>query len=500
MPKPNQSILPPKSKDEVIPDKYIISQATVEKQLGAINIKKAPGPDGISNWVLKDFSTILSGPVCSIYNSSIHEGKLPQVWKEATTIPIPKIKPPKVIESDLRPISLTASLSKELETHVVKWLWEIVKPSMDPYQFGAIEKCSTLHALIEMVHDWYKSTDVSSKKNYVHVTLVDYSKAFDRIDPNILLKKLMEFDIPIFLLHWIQDFLSDRSQRVRIGDILSGKLDIWGTVPQGTKLGIFLFILMINDLKTALPTYKYVDDITTFSISNDPKCRQLQEAMDSISKWSCDNKMRINTVKTKEMLISFQKSQPNIPHIKVNGDTLERVDCVTLLGVRITDKLTWGLHVSHIVKKAQIRLFFLTQLKRSKVSPKDIVKIYCTKIRPVLEYASPVWHGGLTDEQSALIEHIQQRALKIAYPNCDYNTAMDLVNLLSLHGRRNLQCKKVFDKMQNPDDKLHRILPKERTSCRNTRHSVKYELPKVNTERYKNSFIPYVLFNCQGLL
>ena len=208
--------------------------------------------------------------------------------------------------------------------------------------------------------------------------------------------------------------------------------------------------------------------------------------------------MSINTKKTKEMVISFQKVPPNIPQIQVDGAILERVNCVTLLGVRITNSLTWGPHVNHIVKKAQSRLFLLTQLRRSKMTSKDIVKIYSTKIRPVLEYASPVWHGGLTDEQSISIENIQKRALRIAYPDYDYDTAMDYAKLSSLYSRRVNHCKSLFDKMQNPGDKLNRILPKVKDITHSTRKSYKYELPKVNTDRYKNSFLPYVLFNCQS--
>ena len=161
-------------------------------------------------------------------------------------MPNSKVKPPKAIESDLQPISLTVILSKELETHVVGWLWEIIGPQMDPYQYGAIAKCSTVHALIELLHDWYKSTDNSKEITHIHVTLVDYSKAFDRIDPNILVQKLKSYGIPLFLLHWIQDFLTDRFQQVKIGSFLTEKRNIWGTVPQGTKLGVFLFILMID--------------------------------------------------------------------------------------------------------------------------------------------------------------------------------------------------------------------------------------------------------------
>ena len=153
--------------------------------------------------------------------------------------------PLKEIETDLSPISLTCIISKELETHVVGWFWRIVWTKMDPYQFGAMARCFTVHAFIEMMHELYSGTGNSRERNDIQAVLVDYSKAFDRIHPTILLEKLQSFNIPTFLLCWICDFVSERTQRVKVGDVLSGILSVWRTVPQGTKHGVF--VIRIND-------------------------------------------------------------------------------------------------------------------------------------------------------------------------------------------------------------------------------------------------------------
>ena len=127
---------------------------------------------------------------------------------------------------DLRPISLTCVLSKNLESFVVNWLWEVILPFVDTYQFGALANCSTVHALIEICHDCFLSTDNSKDKNDVHTVLIDYSKAFDPINPNILIKKIMASDVPSFILHWVMDFLSERTQIVRVGEAMLSSLDI----------------------------------------------------------------------------------------------------------------------------------------------------------------------------------------------------------------------------------------------------------------------------------
>ena len=94
------------------------------------------------------------------------------------------------------------------------------------------------------------------------------------------------------------------------------------------------------------------------------------------------------------------------------------------------------LHISKIVKKAQSRLYALNMLRRARVSPQDIIQIFCAKIRPVVEYAAPLWHSGLTVEQSEDIEHLQHRACKIAFPQLTYCEALAEANLPSLSERR----------------------------------------------------------------
>ena len=101
-----------------VPDSYMISLAAVEVQLSRIKECKATGPDEIPNWILKSCASTLSIPICSIFNASIRNGNVPKLWKCADVLPLCKVAQPKSIESDLRPISLTAVVSKILESFV----------------------------------------------------------------------------------------------------------------------------------------------------------------------------------------------------------------------------------------------------------------------------------------------------------------------------------------------------------------------------------------------
>ncbi len=137
-----------------VPDEYIISTQQVEIELEKISLQKAIGPDDIPNWVLKSAAPLLAGPICSIFNVSIAQGRIPTLWKSADVIPAPKISNPKSVDSDLRPISLTPVLTKLWESFVFRWLFGYIKPSIDPLQFENMKHCSTTHALIPMIHNW----------------------------------------------------------------------------------------------------------------------------------------------------------------------------------------------------------------------------------------------------------------------------------------------------------------------------------------------------------
>ena len=180
----------------------------------------------------------------------------------SNTVPIPKSTPIQSINSHLRTISLTPILSKIAEEFIIR---EHLKPAVleiiDQNQFGAIPGSSTSHALVKMVHKWTEATDGNGAS--VLVVLFDYQKAFDYIDHTKLLSKLKSLRTPVSTLNWIIDFLCDRKQRVKMAsDCFSEWGNVPAGVPQGTKLGPWPFILMINDLRPLrVDQFKFVDDL-----------------------------------------------------------------------------------------------------------------------------------------------------------------------------------------------------------------------------------------------
>lgn len=481
--------------DFQVPDRYIIRVEEVQEKLAHIDTRKATGPDEIPSWILKDCAHLLASPVCAVFNSSLREGFVPTIWKSANICPLPKVNPPTQLEKHIRPISLTPVLAKVMESFTCKWVKDFIANDIDPHQYGSVQNSSTVHALVELVHRWQQALDEPG--NALRVLLLDYSKAFDRVDHNILLRKLANMGIPDFLIRWFTSFLCGRRQRTKIGDILSEWTSINAGVPQGTLFGPVGFIVHINDLRSVLDITKYVDDSSLWEVcDNLGISSNLQQGATEAIQWSDNNLMKANCDKTKELLVDFSRKVSDIPCVNIKGTDIERVQCAKLLGVIITSDLTWGEHVDNVHNRAAQRLYFLRLLKRAGMPADSMVKVYTAIVRSLTEYACQVWHTGLTAQQSDKLESIQKRALGIIFPDRSYRAALALSGLQTMGDRRELLCKQFFLAMQEPGHRLHHLLPVRRETGYRLRNN---SLPRIRAkhERFRRTLIPYGLSNWQ---
>ena len=118
------------------------------------------------------------------------------------------------MENDIRPISLTPILAKVFESLVLKWVDICVEPQIDDRQLGGMAGTCTTDVLVKMLHKWYEATDV--RGNFERVLFLDYRKAFDLINHDILIDKLIKMELPAHLVQWMAAFLLDSEQRVKI--------------------------------------------------------------------------------------------------------------------------------------------------------------------------------------------------------------------------------------------------------------------------------------------
>ena len=398
-----------------------------------------------------------------------------------------------IVDTDFRPIAITCPISKVAEMFISDLFNMHFDTFIDDDQFGCVPGRSTTLALVKLTHLLFVNSD--NCKNIIRLVFLDFKKAFELIDHNILTRYLLQYNFPPHLIMWTLSLLHNRQQFVKIGDTVSSVMHIDAGAPQGTRAGPDVFKVLINDLNLSLPYVKYVDDVSAMSVSTDPNDDSLQQAVNDTYAWSLEHGMVLNATKSKEMCVVFTKAidKQFITPININNEIVERVASFKLLGVIIRCDLSWQEHVDYIITKASKRFYVLCQLKRSGVCNLDIIAVYCSLIRSIVEYASPVWHSGLTKNQSDLIEGVQKRCLRIIYPDLSYSVAIQLAGLELLSVRREAACRNLFSEIKKPGHILNKLLPLSDVKNVRTRDNYPYKTPISKTDRIKKSLLVYAI-------
>jgi len=202
-----------------------------------------------------------------------------------------------------------------------------------------------------------------------------------------------------------------------------------------------------------------------------------------------------------ELLIGAAISKDPPPLVTLSGALIDRVVTFKLLGVNVASDMKWNTHIEGISRKVASRLYFLKQLKRAGAGLNDMLNFYCSMIRPVLEYASPVWHSSLTVAQTKALEYLQKRAMNIMFSGgIDYTTCLIIAGVDTLATRREYLTKRFFRRRVLPETSyLHYLLPgkNDLAITNKLRYPKTFQLLTVKTERFRKTFIPYCLRHYQ---
>ncbi|KAI8488228.1 hypothetical protein Bbelb_340770 [Branchiostoma belcheri] len=468
--------------DGTIPE---LSIGQVKLQLKKVNPRKATGDDHIPTWVVSTFHEELAPVLCGIYNSCLQQGIFPLQWKSEMVVPVPKTSKPKGPE-EYRRISLTSCLGKVLESFVRTLLQRDTDHLIHNSQHGFRPGRSTVSALTQLTQTWHDALN-SKPKMDVHVSFVDFSRAFDTIDHGSLLRSLARMGIRRDLWSCVRSYLSDRVQRVRWDSRISAPRPVLAGTPQGGIISPSLFVLAMNSLDNNIPQsvtpVKYADDLTNSELLMGSLPGQMQVAINEVDTWAKSYSMAANVGKTKDMVISCRRESVIPPPLTLNGETIERVPAFKLLGVIVSNDLSWGAHVEYMLSKVRPRLHYLRLSKRAGLPVDVLLQIYKTFVRPVLEYASPVWGGlprGLADE----LEKVQKICCRIiGIPSGQLPTLEER--------RREASVRELRRVMADDTHPCQQFLePGRRTTYQLRRQTSSYKIPLSRTERHRQSFIP----------
>ena len=199
------------------------------------------------------------------------------------------------------------------------------------------------------------------------------------------------------------------------------------------------------------------DSLTVLEVVPRNSPSMLNFIVNEIESYAISNNIRLNPLKCKELSVDFLRyNSRSWQPIAVDGAFIERVSCFKLLGVYILEDLPWASHCDSIIKRVNRRLYALRVLKNCGLPMQDLLAVYCSLIRSILEYASIVF-ANLPQYLSNTLENIQKSALGIIVPSMPYSQALHLTGLPSLQGRRESACIRFISKI-SPDNPLYALV------------------------------------------
>ena len=198
-------------------------------------------------------------------------------------------------------------------------------------------------------------------RGYCRVIFVDFSSAFNTIKPNLLLNKLNYFHINPYLVSWVANFLSNRTQHVRLKNLQSSIITTNTGAPQGCVLSPILFTMYTNDChmnSDVLKLLKFADDSSILALLRTSHDETIyNNYIIEFTKWCEEHNLLLNVLKTKELIIDFRvKKEPLLP-VKIKGQDVDQVQSYKYLGVTIDNQLKWDVHASNIYKKKQTNVY-----------------------------------------------------------------------------------------------------------------------------------------------
>jgi ribonuclease HI len=379
-----------------------------------INKRSTPGEDQISYSMLKNTETQARHLILKLANKTLSDRRLPNQWKTASQIPIPKPGNPNA----KRPISLLVSLGKTIERMVLDRIIFKVTPRLHPNLLGFIKGKGTTDGLCTLA--LHASRAVRSNYSACLVAYIDLEKAFELANPLIITTELARLGVTGNLLAWVADYLTDRRGYVTFQGHKSDTHVFQNGTPQGAVISPFLFNILINRLlqfvfPPEVMVISYADDIVVICNPNkDNQAARMQHTLNILANACTQIGLKINANKTKAMM--FRKgTHHSRPDLTLQGHPLEFVSEYKYLGVFFTPNLKFQRHVQYITPRIIKKINLMKCIAGISwgTSTDTLLRFHKAAIRPMLEYGIQVL--AIADMHSIKkLELLERRSLKLA--------------------------------------------------------------------------------------
>ena len=380
----------------------------------------AVGPDEIHYEFLKQLPSCSLDFLLQAFNEVWVSGTFPPSWKQATIIPIPKPGKDSTDPSNYRPIALTSCLCKTLERMInTRLIWFLESNGLiTNFQCGFRSKRSTVDHLVRL-ETFVREAFI--KKEHLTAVFFDLEKAYDTTWKYGIMRDLNDFGLKGRLPHFIDNFLSNRNFKVRVGTTLSDLQGQEEGVPQGSILSVTLFSIKINNIvKTLNPGVDcslYVDDFLICYRSKHIHTieRQLQQCLNKIQKWALENGFKFSKTKTQCMHFCQLRRLHNDPVLKLDGVEIPVVDQYKFLGVIFDRKLSFIPHIKYLKAKCHKALQLLRVVAHTDwgADKSTLLKLYRSLVRSKLDYGCFIY-GSARKSYLRCLDSIHHLGLRLA--------------------------------------------------------------------------------------
>ncbi|XP_047990243.1 uncharacterized protein LOC125229445 [Leguminivora glycinivorella] len=387
----------------------------------------AEGADGINlNMIILTLPYTIN-IITYLINLSIVSSTFPDIWKLAIVNPLPKVSNPSVIK-DLRPISILPCLSKIIEKAVCAQLTTYLEMNniLPDVQSGFRKGRSTTTALLDVTDN---ILDAQDKGMCTVLVLLDFSRAFDCLNINLLLSKLTYYGFDQKTIRWFESYLSNRSQIVKVrlsngSSLVSEKVELTRGVPQGSVIGPLLFILYSADIRSHILHCKYhiyADDIQVY-ISCKPAeintaIEKLNQDLTRIATWASANCLLLNPSKTKYLVFGSKQRLASVGttvDVMLMNEPVERVCEARNLGLLMDCELRFEKHTAEAVRSCFYKLKVLYKI-RPYLSETLRIRLIESLVLSKLNYMDVVTGPRLLAKTKKLIQRVQNACARFCF-------------------------------------------------------------------------------------
>ena len=379
---------------------------------------KTPGPDKITNEMMKNLCDKSLSILLKFINRTWKEGKLPSAWLTAIIRPILKKDKSPTDPKSYRPISLTSCIGKLAERMVNSRLywWLEQTESLDSHQAGFRKGYRTEDQLFRFVQD---TVDGFQQHKNTTAVFIDLQQAYDRVWRQGLFLKMNKLGIHGKLFAWIQAFLRNRTIRTIWNGSLSRKQTIHEGLPQGSSLSCTLFLIFLNDLPPLLEVSKamYADDLVIWVTEKYPVLARvkLKRALTTIGAYCNLWKLKLNTQKTTYSIFTRSPKVAKREHLlKINGETVKKEENPSYLGVNLDRQLNLSNFITSLKEKATKRLNLVKRLASFSwgANKHTLRQLYLGYVRSIMEYGHSI-QTVASGTVTSLLDRVQNQALRM---------------------------------------------------------------------------------------